>query len=280
LTDQGLGLYYDRLTRFTAWARPIGLGGGRRHLTVHRALADPRHEGRATVTRLHDLLFEVLSPLAPVRALDAGCGLGGTMIDLARRCDGTFTGLTLSERQAAIARRAIARAALTPRIEVLVGTYDAPPRARFDVVYAVESLAHSPNPARTLNALTARLAAGGTFVVVDDMPEPAARASPDLAAFMAGWQVPMLLSGEDYTDGLARAGLSLIAAHDLSEGLRRRHRASLAALATLGRWLARLTPGASQRALIDSYRGGLALERLYRDGLMRYRLLVARKPHA
>jgi hypothetical protein len=29
--------------------------------------------------------------------------------------------------------------------------------------------------------------------------------------------------------------------------------------------------------LLDSYRGGLALERLYRDGLMRYRLLLARK---
>jgi hypothetical protein len=31
------------------------------------------------------------------------------------------------------------------------------------------------------------------------------------------------------------------------------------------------------RRLLDSYRGGLALERLSRDGLMSYRLLVARK---
>jgi hypothetical protein len=31
------------------------------------------------------------------------------------------------------------------------------------------------------------------------------------------------------------------------------------------------------RALLDSYRGGLALERLYGQGLMRYRLLIARR---
>jgi SAM-dependent methyltransferase len=280
LTDRGLDVYYDRLTRFTAWARPLGLGGGRRHLTVHRALADPRHGGRATVTRLHDLLLEVLLPLAPLRALDAGCGLGGTMIDLARRCGGTFTGLTLSRRQAAIARRAVARAGLAPRVEVLVGSYDTPPRARFDAIYAVESLAHSPDPARTLRALAACLPAGGTFVVVDDMPEPAARASPDLAEFMAGWRVPVLWNGEDYARGFAHAGLALDAAHDLSEAVRPRHRAHLAALGTFCRWLARLAPGASSRALIESFRGGLALERLYRNGAMRYRLLVARKASA
>jgi hypothetical protein len=41
--------------------------------------------------------------------------------------------------------------------------------------------------------------------------------------------------------------------------------------------LYRLAPAAAVRELLDSYRGGLALERLYRTALMRYRLIVAEK---
>ena len=39
----------------------------------------------------------------------------------------------------------------------------------------------------------------------------------------------------------------------------------------------RNTGGQTARELLDSYRGGLALERLYRSGLMRYRLVIAEK---
>jgi hypothetical protein len=42
--------------------------------------------------------------------------------------------------------------------------------------------------------------------------------------------------------------------------------------------VARLIPSAALRQVLDSHQGGLALERLTRNGLVRYRLLVARKP--
>ena len=42
--------------------------------------------------------------------------------------------------------------------------------------------------------------------------------------------------------------------------------------------LHRFAPSAGLRAVLDSYHGGLALERLYRQGLMSYRLIVARNP--
>jgi hypothetical protein len=51
----------------------------------------------------------------------------------------------------------------------------------------------------------------------------------------------------------------------------------LARLETLNRILHRVAPSAALRALLDSYHGGLALERLYRHGLMSYRLVVASK---
>ena len=60
--------------------------------------------------------------------------------------------------------------------------------------------------------------------------------------------------------------------------MRPRTRVRIASLEALNRVLHRIVPSAGVRALLDSYHGGLALERLYRDSRMRYRLIVARKP--
>jgi SAM-dependent methyltransferase len=276
--DDGTGAYYDRLSRWTSAAATFGYGGGRATLTAHRALADPRADGRPTFTRLHDVLATAVPQLLTGRVLDAGCGLGGTMLDLAGRGAATFVGLTLSERQAAIGRRAIADRRLTERISIRVQSYDTPGDADFDAVIAIESLAHSPQPIAAVAALATRLAPGGYFVIVDDMPEPAARGTRDLATFKHGWRLPVLLSAAELAAALERCGLAAATEHDLTAEVRPRTQAQIARLEALNRLLYRILPSAGVRALLDSYRGGLALERLYRDARMSYRLVVARKP--
>jgi SAM-dependent methyltransferase len=269
--------YYDGLERWTAIARMFRYGGGRGELTVHRALADPRAGGRPTTTRLHDLLLELLPLQNAGRVLDAGCGYGGTMLALARASTASFTGLTLSARQAALGRRAAARAGLADRVSVAVRDYDDPPTGPFDAIIAVESLAHSLDPKRTLTTLCARLAPQGAIAIVDDMPPPAARGTRDLAAFQAGWRAPVLASAAEIAATLRACGLTLVVDRDLSSEQRPRTLARIAFLERLNRVLRRVTPSQTGRALVDSYHGGLALERLYRHGLMTYRLLVARK---
>jgi SAM-dependent methyltransferase len=276
--DAATGVYYDRLSRWTAWLAALGYGGGRRTLTAHRALADPRAAGRPTFTRLHDVLAAALPSPLRGHVLDAGCGLGGTMLDLAARGSATFVGLTLSEHQAAVARRAVGRANLDARIEVRVESYDAPPAGPFDVVIAIESLAHSASPAATLAALAARLARGGWLAIVDDLPTLEAHGTRDLALFKAGWRLPVLSTAAELAGALERSGLALVAQYDLTADVRPRPLARIARLESLNRALYRVAPSAGLRALLDSYHGGLALERLYARGLMSYRLLVARKP--
>jgi SAM-dependent methyltransferase len=272
-----LGGYYDRLALWTASAHRFGYGGGHYALTVHRALADPRAGGRPTVTRLHDVLLAALSSPPSGHVLDAGCGLGGTMLDLAGRCAARFTGLTLSERQAALAQAAAAKAGLADRIAIEVGSYDAPPQGPFDLAIAIESLAHSPHPEASIAAIVARLTPSGRLAIVDDMPEPSARGTRDLAWFQSGWRVPAPAGAAELKAMLARRGLAIVVDRDLTDELRPRTLARIAQLEKLNRVLRRFAPSAGLRELLDSYRGGLALERLYRFGLMRYRLIVAEK---
>jgi SAM-dependent methyltransferase len=279
-THGATGEYYDGLDRWTALAHAFRYGGGRSELTVHRALADPRAGGRTTVTRLHDLLLESLPMPDGGRVLDAGCGYGGTMLAFADHAAARFTGLTLSSRQAALGRRTIARAGLADRIEILVRSYDDAPAGPFDAIVAVESLAHSADPHRTLAALCARLAPRGSIAIVDDMPEPAARGTSDLDAFQTGWRAPVLASAADIQAALRDAGLAIVVDRDLSADQAPRTLPRIARLERLNRLLRRLAPTQTARALLDSYHGGLALERLYRHRLMTYRLVLARKPPA
>jgi SAM-dependent methyltransferase len=269
--------YYDRLSRWTASAHRFGYGGGHDKLTVHRALADPRAGGRPTVTRLHDVLLSALPAPPSGHVLDAGCGLGGTMLDLAGRCSARFTGVTLSEQQAAIGRAAAAKAGLADRIAIEVGSYDSPPPGPFDLAIAIESLAHSPHPEKSIDAIVARLAPGGGLAIVDDMPEPQARGSRDLAWFQSGWHAPVLPGAAELKAMLARHGLAIVAERDLTGELQHRTLARIAQLEKLNRVLHRFAPSGGIRELLDSYRGGLSLERLYRFALMRYRLIVAEK---
>jgi tocopherol O-methyltransferase len=270
-----LGGYYDRLARWTERAERLGYGGGYESLTVHRALADPRAGGRATVTRLHDVLLAAL-PRAPAgHVLDAGCGLGGTMLDLAGRCPARFTGLTLSERQAVVGREAVAKAGLSGRIAIEIGDYDSPPEGPFELALLIESLAHSKDFDTSVAAIAKRVAPGGIIAVIDDMPEPQARGSRDLALFQSGWRVPALPSAAELKASLVRQDFAIVADRDLTHELRPRTPARIAVLETLNRALRRVAPSPGLRLLLDSYHGGLALERLYRNGLMRYRLILA-----
>jgi tocopherol O-methyltransferase len=276
--SESLASYYNRLSRWTRVAHLVGYGGGHDALTVHRALADPAADGRTTSTRLHDLLIELLPPLTDRRVLDAGCGLGGTMIDLARRTRGLFVGVTLSAAQRDAGARAIERAGLADRVAILVQSYDQPPPGSYDVILAIESLGHSPDPMRSVAALAQVLSPGGTIAIVDDMPEREAIDTADLNTFKSGWEAPVLSSAADFETAFNRVGLSLTLDRDLSPLCRPRTLDRIRQLERLNRVLRRALPLTPWRALMDSYRGGLALERLYRKGAVRYRLLMARRP--
>jgi hypothetical protein len=94
--------------------------------------------------------------------------------------------------------------------------------------------------------------------------------------FQSGWRLPVLPSAEELRAMLERCGFTLADERDLTTEMRPRSLARIAQLETLNRALYRLAPR-RLRALLDSYQGGLALERLYARSLMSYRLVIARR---
>lgn len=93
------------------------------------------------------------------RVLDIGCGWGGMALHLARHHDVHVTGITLSERQLAIARQRAADEGLTDRVEFRLEDYRAT-EGPFDAIVSVGMFEHVGRPQydtffRKLNALLA-----------------------------------------------------------------------------------------------------------------------------
>ena len=286
-----LGRYYNWLSwfqRVTSWA---GQGGGYQSLTVHRLLksSDP---AIASADVVHERILAVVGPfdfaqgrslLAP-RVIDAGCGLGGTIFYLHRKLGGEYHGLTVSPTQRAHAEREAKRRGVAAACRFHLRSYDdaggiLPGGA--DLVVAIESLAHSPDPVRSIANLARALRIGGLLVVVDDVPDDGlALADDDFAAFRAGWRCPAIARLGVLLEALSEAGLTVETEHDLTPLVTLRDPRALERLTRSNRRWRTWAGWTGAGELIDALYGGLMLERLYRRGLMRYRLVAARRTAA
>jgi cyclopropane fatty-acyl-phospholipid synthase-like methyltransferase len=104
------------------------------------------------------------------RVLDAGCGVCGPGIDIARAFPALrIVGLTLSGRQTATGAQLIRDAGLSDRVHVVNGDYHALPFAdgSFDAALFLESIGYADNLARLLGGVFRVLRPGGALYVKD-----------------------------------------------------------------------------------------------------------------
>lgn len=279
----GIASYYDNLSRFLDWAHQFGRGGGASQGATHRFLAGKAGEEeseRAVPERLDRLMLEAAMmaglPAEP-RVLDAGCGLGGTIFRWQEHVGGAYEGLTLSPQQVRRAEAEAARRGVARHCRFHLRSYHAPNTASYNAVIAIESLAHSPDPAAAIANFAAALEPSGVLLIVDDMPEGRA-AERMLAAFKARWRCPVLATAVNYRTALTASGLKLLREEDLTSRLRPRPLLWLRALLVIFGLARRLAPTRGLRDVFDAMLGGFLLETLYRLEAMRYRMIVAVKP--
>jgi SAM-dependent methyltransferase len=277
----GIARYYDRSTR-----RFLRMGGSGTALAIHRPLWAPgirtTAEAADHVNHLCATLAEEALARTPSVVVDLGCGVGGTLLHFGRRWpQARLLGLTLSATQADIARAEAGRSGLAGRCTIRntdflreAGAGDA------DLVVAIESHVHAPDPDRFLSAAATRLAPGGILLVVDDM---LARAVDALAprdrrlveTFRRGWHLGHV-STPDALSAAARAvGLREIARRDLGPFLRldrlRDHLLRAAGPVADALGLVRVP-------LFANMIGGNALTIAHRRGVLAYIIMAWQRP--
>ncbi|WP_435241601.1 class I SAM-dependent methyltransferase [Streptomyces cucumeris] len=89
-----------------------------------------------------DLVCRKLALRPGQRLLDVGCGWGSMVLHAVREYGVTAVGITLSEEQAAYARKRIAEAGLTDRIEIRVQDYRKVADGPFDAISSIGMAEH------------------------------------------------------------------------------------------------------------------------------------------
>jgi SAM-dependent methyltransferase len=277
ICSRDVSRYYDFLYLWSQLTSRFGAFRSAGAYAIHRPLLDAE-TGEYSDRVVHRLIRDAVAHIAGIDALDAGCGYGGTCLDLCRTAGGRWHGVTINRRQLRIAQRNATALGLDRTTSFALASYDAPLSRTFNVVVGIESLIHSPAPARTISNLARHLRPEGRLIIVDDMLiEPhASLHACDVAAFKKLWRCPVMPSIPEWASHLENAGCTVESIDDLTGLMWPRTEAELASeLAAMTRWRWRNLLGL--RMVSDAQKGGLLLERLTLAGASRYIMMIARK---
>ncbi|MGH9530882.1 MAG: SAM-dependent methyltransferase [Terriglobales bacterium] len=244
---------------------------------IHHGLfdneGDPPEEAQA---RMVDYCMSLASKAAVLSVprqsvLDVGCGHGGTAIQLAGSYECQVLGVTISEKQARLARESIRRAGVEGLVSIIVENADSfqPPIEGFDIVWTMESSEHFLDKAAYFRKAASALFPGGRLLLA---AWTGSMASERVQAVATAFLCPELLTGPQYADLIVAAGLRVVVQEDLTARVTRtweicRERARLAAPALP------LLPAA-----VREFVAGIdVILEAYRSGDLRYTVIVAEK---
>jgi tocopherol O-methyltransferase len=179
------------------------------------------------------LLAKRLGVTTEDHVLDAGCGVGGSALWLARTRGASVTGITTLPVQVRRARR-YARQQRTPlpnspTPRFYLADYCRTPfaAASFDVIWALESVCHALDKAAFFLESRRLLRPGGRlgvaeYVLVD--PAQGEGQHAELSTWLTGWSIPGLATAAELTQMASEAGFADVHFEDLTPAIARSSR--------------------------------------------------------
>ncbi|HEX3354919.1 MAG TPA: class I SAM-dependent methyltransferase [Terriglobales bacterium] len=221
--------------------------------------------------KMIDHCIDLLEVPAHAQVLDVGCGHGGTLVHLAQRLSCSGTGITISPKQARLAREHAAKARLQNLLNFEVADADSFDfsAAAFDLVWTMESSEHFGDKSRYFSGAAKALRTEGKLLLAawtGGMEQ--ARVREVARAFLCS----ELWTASKYRSAIESAGLEVARCEDLSNQVIRtweicRHRARSAAA------VVKLLP----RAAREFVEGIDVILDAFRSGDLTYTVLVAQK---
>ncbi|MEI8572664.1 methyltransferase domain-containing protein [Methylomonas sp. LW13] len=244
--------------------------------------AKPYDQHQALLNK-NQVLYENAGIQASDKVLDAGCGIGGSTIWMAKQHGNRVTGITISAKQADYARQHAKRHGVAELVDFEVADFCATPfpDASFDVVWALESSCHALKKGDFLREAWRVLKPGGRIVVCDGFVLQRQFNEQQWQAVVTclnGWAVPNLCARDEFTGLLEQQGFQTIVCHDITAQTRAsvEHMYKVAKrlkpVQTISQWL-----GLRSKAQTANYLVGLAQHQLFTEKLTEYCIFTAQK---
>jgi len=206
-----------------------------------------------------------------MKVLDAGCGTGHTLFNLASRVqmiDGL--GISISQREVdfACSLASAKNSDLTFQTRDMEAPID--DLGKFDLIFAIESLKHIGQPVPVIHSLCDALKAEGQLVILDDYLYEF-HSSRTIAQHKKLWSAPGFISRQNMAAVLDHRKDITYEVIDLSKHVKTKHYWHIIAVERL---LALITATASTLGItfrnLLTYRGAMLLEQLYKQQRVGY----------
>lgn len=223
-----------------------------------------------------ELIFQLLPSAEALKILDAGCGVGYSLIQICSQSGHSGLGISLSKKELEKARESRDKRKLGHQLQFRELSFDDDLGGPFDAIFSMESLKHAPSWRNSFKNLAAHLKVGGSFFVLEDYAGP--KLPPKVGRrFQELWSVPELYTEKEFLTASQSNQLHLIKSYELDQALPQKSAFLSKFLASISRLLAFLSRKEKWKHLIRIYEGGLWMDYLYAKGHFRYRLFQFEK---
>ena len=171
---------------------------------------------------------EILAEMAHIKnsdiVLDAGCGVGGSSIFLAKKFGCKVTGITLSQKQADMATKNAQRSGVAGNTEFIVMDFENMtfPDGKFDVVWGIESICHATRKKKFIEDSYRILKPNGRLIIADGFATRDHFTDGEkniMGKWLSGWGVNFLETKENFETFSSKIGFQEISFTDITKNV-------------------------------------------------------------
>ena len=159
------------------------------------------------------------------KVLDAGCGIGGSALWLARNIGCHVMGIALNEKQLSIAKKLATEEHLEKFTDFQKADFTNTGFANhsFDIVWAIESVCHANNKADFLKEAFRLLKPGGKLIMCDYFKQPGLKDNEKeiIRRWINGWAIDDIPEIMDFERDAFNAGFLQIDIEDATHAIKR-----------------------------------------------------------